>query len=115
MVGIWKLVGFLLIVVVGVGGIFLLRNYFVGGVCNCKEKLNGKIVIVIGVNIGIGWEIVLDFVWRGVCVIFVCWDFEKVNIVVKEIWKIIGNDKVFVKMFDFVLFKLVRIFVEEFY
>lgn len=113
--GVWKIVGFLLIVVVCVGGIFLLRNYFFGGMCNCKLKFDGKIVIVIGVNIGIGWEIVFDLVWKGVCVIMVCRNFEKVYVVVEEIKKIIGNEKVIVKELDFVLLKFVRNFVEEVY
>lgn len=42
-----------------------MRRYFVGGVCRSKVRFDGKIVIIIGVNIGIGKEIVIDLVLRG--------------------------------------------------
>lgn len=45
----------------------------------------------------------------------VCRNFEKVYVVVEEIKKIIGNEKVIVKELDFVLLKFVRNFVEEVY
>lgn len=45
----------------------------------------------------------------------VCRNFEKVYVVVEEIKKIIGNEKVVVKELDFVLLKFVRNFVEEVY
>ena len=115
MAGIWKLAGPLSTVAAGAGGIFLLRNYFAGGVCNCKEKLNGKTVIVTGANTGIGRETALDLARRGARVILACRDLEKANTAAKEIRKTTGNDKVFVKMLDLASLKSVRTFAEEFH
>lgn len=113
MAGIWKLAGPLSTVAAGAGGIFLLRNYFAGGVCNCKEKLNGKTVIVTGANTGIGRETALDLARRGARVILACRDLEKANTAAKEIRKTTGNDKVFVKMLDLASLKSVRTFAED--
>ena len=53
---IWRVAGPLSTLAALSGGIFLLRSYFGGGVCNCKAKLEGKTVIVTGANTGIGRE-----------------------------------------------------------
>jgi len=36
-----------------------------GGVCKSKERLDGKVVIVTGSNVGIGKETAKDLVQRG--------------------------------------------------
>lgn len=41
----------------------------VGGRCFSKVCLDGKMVIIMGVNMGIGKEIVVDLVNRGIFVI----------------------------------------------
>lgn len=55
----------IVILVLIVGFVFVyycLCCYFVGGVCMNIVLMKGKIVIIIGVNIGFGKEIVFEFV-----------------------------------------------------
>lgn len=115
MAGIWKLAGPLSTLATGAGGIFLLRNYFAGGVCHSKAKLHGKTVIVTGANTGIGRETALDLAQRGARVILACRDLDKANAAANEIRKTTGNDKVFVKELDLASLKSVRKFAEEFH
>ena len=41
------------------------RMYMQGGVCISDTRLDGKIAIVTGANVGLGKETVIDFVKRG--------------------------------------------------
>lgn len=110
---IWKLAGPLSTIAACTGGIFLLKNYFAGGVCNCKAKLNGKTVIVTGANTGIGRETALNLAGRGARVILACKNLEKAQLAAEEIQKTTGNTKVFVKELDLASLKSVRNFAED--
>jgi len=41
-----------------------------GGVCQSRERINGKVVIVTGANTGIGKETAMDLVQRGLRLLF---------------------------------------------
>lgn len=64
---VWKMVNNVVIFffVFMVGFVFVyycLCCYFVGGICKNMVLMKGKIVFIIGVNIGFGKEMVLEFV-----------------------------------------------------
>lgn len=51
----------------------VFRCWKVGGRCFSKVCLDGKMVIIMGVNMGIGKEIVVDLVNRGIfgiCIVY---------------------------------------------
>ena len=68
-------------VAVGVGalGVFYLREYFKGGVCRSKARLDGKTVLITGCNVGIGKETALDLSRRGARVLMACRNIEAAN------------------------------------
>jgi len=41
-----------------------------GGVCQSRERINSKVVIVTGANTGIGKETAMDLVQRGLRLLF---------------------------------------------
>lgn len=112
-VNIWKVAGPLSSLAAGAGGIFLLKNYFAGGVCRYKGKLDGKTVIVTGANTGIGRETALDMADRGARVILACRNLPKAELVAEEIQNKTGNRKVIVKELDLASLKSVRNFARE--
>lgn len=111
--GVWKVAGPLSSVAACVGGIFLLRNHFSGGVCNCKANLDGKTVIVTGANTGVGRETALDLARKGARVIMACRNLEKAHEAAEKIKTTTGNENVIVKELDLASLKSVRHFVEE--
>ena len=110
---IWKVAGPLSSLAAAAGGIFLLRNYFSGGVCRSEAKLDGKTVIVTGANTGIGRETALDLAGRGARVILACRNVPKAQEVADEILKKTGNSKVLVKELDLASLKSVRNFARD--
>jgi hypothetical protein len=64
-------------VVFGFIGLYYLKKYFGGGICNSKERLDGKTVLITGCNVGIGRETVLDMCRRGARVAMLCRSLEK--------------------------------------
>lgn len=110
---VWKIAGPLSTIATCAGGIFLLRNYFSGGVCNCKAKLDGKTVIVTGANTGIGRETALDLACKGARVILACRNFKKAKLAAEEIKNATGNKNVIVKELDLASLKSVRSFAED--
>ena len=110
---IWRVAGPLSTLAALSGGIFLLRSYFGGGVCNYKAKLEGKTVIVTGANTGIGRETALDLAGRGARVILACRNISKADVAAKDIQNKTGNSKVIVKELDLASLRSVRKFASE--
>lgn len=110
---IWRVAGPLSTLAACGGGVFLLKNYFAGGVCRCKGKLDGKTVIVTGANTGIGRETALNLAGRGARVILACRNLSKGEKAAVEIQSRTGNKKVVVKELDLASLKSVRKFARE--
>ncbi|XP_022911822.1 retinol dehydrogenase 12-like [Onthophagus taurus] len=70
----WKLViGGIVIGTVSYGVI----KYFAGGVCNCKARLDGLVIIITGANSGIGKALSKELAKRGATLILACRDIQK--------------------------------------
>ena len=110
---VWKFVGPLSTVAAFSGAIFLLRNYFSGGVCRSNSTLNGMTVIITGSNTGIGKETARDLARRGARVILACRNVQKAKEVAKKIQDETGNKQVLVKELDLAALKSVRNFSNE--
>lgn len=95
-------------------GVALIKNYFGGGVCRSKAKLNGKTVIITGANTGIGKETALDLAKRGARVIMACRDLDKASSAAREIQKASGNKEIIVKRLDLGSMNSIRAFAEDF-
>lgn len=105
--------------------------WFVKGLCEYMK--NGYIVVeklfdlkvldvdvllwmfmIIGVNSGIGKDIVVFLVKKGVIVYMVCCSEIRGEEVWKEISELLGNDKVILYIFDMFKFRMVWEFVDKF-
>ncbi|XP_070577918.1 retinol dehydrogenase 11-like [Ptychodera flava] len=101
------------LVVVSVPVLYLLRNFFKGGVCKSTARLDGKTVIITGANTGIGKETAKDLAGRGARVILACRDLEKANQAAAEVKKTSGNQNVIVKKLDLASLASVREFAAD--
>ena len=88
------------------------KNYFAGGRCESKTRLDGKYVIITGANTGIGKATALNLALRGAKVILACRSIEKANAAAKEIREKSGNGNVIVKEVDLSSLASVRAFAD---
>jgi len=83
------------------------------GVCNLKTKLNGKVVIVTGGNVGLGAEAAMDFAKRGATVILACRSWENTKNTLQRIRTKSGNNDVHYLHLDLGSLESVRQFAED--
>lgn len=100
-----------------VGGILgwaWLMDWCKGTAYTGKERLDGKVAVVTGANVGIGKETAKDFVRRGARVILACRDTDKAEHAKLEIIQETGiTNMVQVMQLDLSSFKSVRKFATE--
>jgi len=96
-------------------GLFLLRRWRVSkwAVCTLKTKLNGKVVIVTGGNVGLGAEAAMDFAKRGATVILACRSWENTKDTLQMIRTKSGNNDVHYLHLDLGSLESVRQFAED--
>ena len=96
-------------------GLFLLRRWRSSkwAVCTLKTKLNGKVVIVTGGNVGLGAEAAMDFAKRGATVILACRSWENTKDTLQRIRTKSGNNDVHYLHLDLGSLESVRQFAED--
>ena len=96
-------------------GLYLLRRWQSSkwGVCTLKTKLNGKVVIVTGGNVGLGAEAAMDFAKRGATVILACRSWENTKDTLQMIRTKSGNYDVHYLHLDLGSLESVRQFAED--
>ena len=96
-------------------GVFLLRKWVSRkwGVCTLKTKLNGKVVIVTGGNVGLGAEAAMDLAKRGATVILACRSWENTKDTLQMIRTKSGNNDVHYLHLDLGSLESVRQFAED--
>ena len=100
--------------VAGVLGWAWLMDWCKGPVYAGTERLDGKVCVVTGANVGIGKETAKDFVRRGARVILACRDLEKAEQAKLEIIQDTGiTNRVEVMHLDLSSFKSVRQFASD--
>ncbi|XP_050548784.1 retinol dehydrogenase 12-like [Daktulosphaira vitifoliae] len=90
--------------------LYLIKRYFVGGVCKCTTNLTGKVVIVTGATKGIGKEVASVLAERGAHIIIASRDIIRGPEVCFEILKLTGNPNISFYYLDFTSFKSVQDF-----
>ncbi|XP_071962136.1 retinol dehydrogenase 13-like isoform X2 [Antedon mediterranea] len=83
-----------------VGVALISKDYFGGGECLCKDRIEGKTVIITGSNCGIGKETALELAKRGGRIILACRNEAKAEKTRQEIVEETGNQNVSVKLID---------------
>ena len=93
-------------------GLYFLKQYFGGGVCQSKNRLDGKTVIITGGNTGIGKETAIDLAKRGAKVIIACRSEERGANALKDIKKESGSEHVYLRLLDLASFASIRKFAD---
>ncbi|XP_045613278.2 retinol dehydrogenase 12 [Procambarus clarkii] len=92
--------------------IVLVRRIVAGGICNSVKRLNGKIIVITGCNVGIGRETARNLSRRGAKIIMACRDTKMAEKVAEEIRDQTGGELVVMKL-DLASLKSVRAFAAD--
>jgi len=97
-------------------GIYVLKKYMNGGVCQSRERIDGKVVIVTGANTGIGKETAMDLVQRGAKVYLACRSVTRAQHAVDDIVNQTGisRNQLPIMQLDLASFKSIRSFASSF-
>ena len=110
----WPYNGYVLLGTATVGvSLWMLRRYFVGGVCRSKAMLDGKTVIITGGNTGIGKETAIDLAKRNARVILACRNQEKGKKAEVDVRRESGSSDVHFHQLDLASFASIRKFAKE--
>jgi NAD(P)-dependent dehydrogenase (short-subunit alcohol dehydrogenase family) len=109
--GIFSCTFFLLI---GIPILFKIYVVWSCGMTKSTKRMDGKVVIVTGANVGIGYETAKDLAKRGAKVIMACRNMDKGKQAVAEIKKENANADVSVMKLDLSSMKSVREFARKF-
>jgi len=111
--GLFHLAG---VIVLLSAGIYVLKQYMNGGVCQSRERIDGKVVIVTGANTGIGKETAMDLVQRGAKVYLACRSVTRAQHAVDDIMNQTGisRNQLPIMQLDLGSFKSIRSFASSF-
>ena len=93
--------------------LWMLRKYYVGGVCRSKAMLNGKTVIITGANTGIGKATAIDLAKRNARVILACRSQEKGKKAEMDVRRESGSSNVHFHQLDLSSFASIKKFAKE--
>lgn len=93
-------------------GLYLLKQYSGGGVCESKIRLDGKTVLITGGNTGIGKETAIDLAKRGARLIIACRSKDKGESAVIDIKNQSRNEDVHFRLLDLASFASIRYLAE---
>jgi len=111
--GLLKLSGGIVLLSVGV---YVLKQYVNGAVCQSRERVDGQVVIVTGANTGIGKETAMELVKRGAKVYLACRSLTKAQNAVDDIVNQTGISRTQLPIMQLHLasFKSIRSFASSF-
>ncbi len=91
---------------------YLLLDYFGGGVCYSKARMDGKTVVITGCNTGIGKETARDLSHRGAKIVMACRNVEAAEEAAEEI-RAASQGEVVVKKLDLANLDSIRTFAQD--